>query len=155
MKLQVCALLVSFAALALIGGVYADSEHSKADMVDQLLQADLAWSESFSAEKKDAFLGTLLNDAVLLAPHAPIAKGSDAFGGLLELPGVELAWQPISAEVSASEDMGYTFGTYELKFDGPDGNPVVDEGKYLTIWKRQADGSWKVAVDMFNTSVPM
>jgi len=32
--------------------------------------------------------------------------------------------------------------------------PVVDNGKYLTVWKKQADGSWKVLFDMFNTDMP-
>ena len=151
-------LLVS-ASLALMAGVYAGSESSDASAKDALLQADIAWSRTVNADDKEAFFGTLLSDVVLLAPHQPIAEGAEAasaaFQGMFGLPGFHLAWQPTSAEVSESGNMGFTIGTYELQFDGEDGKPVVDRGKYLTVWKKQADGSWKVAADMFNTNLPM
>jgi len=34
------------------------------------------------------------------------------------------------------------------------GNPATEKGKYLTVWKKQADGSWKVIEDMFNSDLP-
>jgi ketosteroid isomerase-like protein len=37
----------------------------------------------------------------------------------------------------------------------PAGKPVTDRGKYVTIWKKQADGSWKVIADIFNSDLPM
>jgi ketosteroid isomerase-like protein len=159
MKLQISAVLALFACVVLVAGVFADSESPMANAEDELLQADVAFSKTAGVENKDAFFGTLLSDAALLAPHQPIAEGVEAVGaafqGLFGLPGFSLSWQPTTAEVASSGDMGYTIGTYELKFDGQDGNPVVDSGKYMTVWKKQADGSWKVAVDMFNTNLPM
>ncbi len=49
--------------------------------------------------------------------------------------------------------MGYTIGTYELTVE-QDGAPMVTVGKYVTLWKKQADGSWKVVVDCFNADGP-
>ena len=159
MKLQIRVALALFACVVLVTGVFADSESPKGSADDELFQADVAFSKTAGVENKDAFFGTLLSDADLLAPHQPIAEGGEAAGavfqGMFGLPGFGLTWQPTKAEVASSGDMGYTIGTYELKFDGPDGTPVVDNGKYMTVWKKQADGSWKVAVDMFNTSLPM
>jgi len=45
-------------------------------------------------------------------------------------------------------------GTYELSETDANGKPMVDKGKYLEIWKKQADGSWKCVADMFNTDLP-
>ena len=52
-------------------------------------------------------------------------------------PGFSLQWTPAKAEVSESGDLGRTSGTYESTMGG-----VTDRGKYLTVWKKQADGSW-------------
>ena len=64
----------------------------------------------------------------------------------------ELAWEPQRAEVSESEDMGWTWGKYVLSFNDEDGVEQKRYGKYLNIWSRQDDGQWKVAVDMGNSS---
>ena len=42
-------------------------------------------------------------------------------------------------------------GQIHVTAHDPEGNPVVIDGKFMTIWKKQADGAWKIAVDMFNT----
>ena len=54
---------------------------------------------------------------------------------------------------SKSDDLGYSMGLYELSYKDADGNPVADHGKYMTVWKKSSDGTWKVAADMFNTNI--
>jgi ketosteroid isomerase-like protein len=49
--------------------------------------------------------------------------------------------------------MGYTIGTYELTVD-QEGASMVIAGKYVTLWEKQTDGSWKVVVDCFNANGP-
>jgi ketosteroid isomerase-like protein len=61
-------------------------------------------------------------------------------------PGYRLLWQPRMAEVAAAGDMGWTWGQYQVVVDGE----TVSTGKYVNVWKKQADGSWKVRVDMGN-----
>lgn len=56
--------------------------------------------------------------------------------------------------VARSGDLGYTSGLYELKLKGTAG-AAVDNGKYLTIWKKEADGSWEVLFDTFNSDRPL
>jgi ketosteroid isomerase-like protein len=58
-----------------------------------------------------------------------------------------LTWKPSEAEVSSSGDLGYTWGRYEYRDKAADGRSVVETGSYVTIWRRQADGSWKVVLD--------
>jgi ketosteroid isomerase-like protein len=55
----------------------------------------------------------------------------------------------VGADISASGDLGYTYGTYE--FRAKDGKLIVEHGKYTSIWK-QRDGKWKVVLDMGNAS---
>jgi ketosteroid isomerase-like protein len=47
--------------------------------------------------------------------------------------------------------MGFTSGTYEATWTGPDGKPVTETGKYLCTWQKQPDGSWKAVHDMWNS----
>jgi ketosteroid isomerase-like protein len=58
-----------------------------------------------------------------------------------------LAWHPVYAAVAESEDLGFTIGEYISTGLGPSGAAVQRMGKYLTVWKRQRDGSWKFVVD--------
>lgn len=63
-------------------------------------------------------------------------------------PGATLVWKPLVVDVAASGELGYTTGTYEQRTPGDNGAPpVVVTGRYITIWKKQPDGSWKFAVD--------
>jgi ketosteroid isomerase-like protein len=66
-----------------------------------------------------------------------------------------IAWQPTKVEAARSGDIGYSVGTYHVMFTGPDKKMIMDDGKYSTVWKKQADGSWKLAVDMFNSNTPL
>jgi ketosteroid isomerase-like protein len=58
-----------------------------------------------------------------------------------------LVWHPVHGEVSRSEDLGFTVGNAVLTGEREDGAPVVRYSKYLTVWKRQRDGSWRYVVD--------
>jgi ketosteroid isomerase-like protein len=64
-----------------------------------------------------------------------------------------LRWEPDTAIVAASGDVGYTLGHWESVLKTAAGDSVVGRGNYLTIWRRQADGTWKVAADIGNSAV--
>ena len=55
-----------------------------------------------------------------------------------------LSWEPVFADISASGELGYTYGlwTYKEKRSGQ-----TERGTYITVWKKQADGSWKFVLD--------
>lgn len=102
----------------------------------------------------DAFHRYLAEDALQL-PHLsqPIEGREAIYQGLLQAEGVTLTWQPQKAEVARSGDLGYTWGTYEIQGPGErEGETRVGHGKYLNVWRKQADGSWKVLIDMGNAS---
>jgi ketosteroid isomerase-like protein len=62
-------------------------------------------------------------------------------------PGVKLTWSALFTDVSADGTLGYNYGRYELRQAGPDGKETVRGGFFLTIWKRQPDGSWRYVMD--------
>jgi len=65
-------------------------------------------------------------------------------------PNWSITWAPVYAEASTSGDLGYTTGSFEIHAKSADGAPVVRTGSYVTIWRKQPDGSWKVALDIGN-----
>ena len=63
-------------------------------------------------------------------------------------PGSSLRWEPEFAVVSESADFGYTSGIGVGTFATPDGGVVISTTRYITIWRKPPDGSWKVVADM-------
>jgi ketosteroid isomerase-like protein len=62
-------------------------------------------------------------------------------------PGVSLTWSASFTDVSDDGTLGYNYGRYEMRAPGPDGKEKVRTGWFLTIWKRQPDGTWKYVMD--------
>ena len=58
-------------------------------------------------------------------------------------------------EIQGQGDMAYDRGTYSMAVTPAGAAPIEDHGKYLTIWRKQADGSWKVARAIFNSDLPL
>jgi ketosteroid isomerase-like protein len=58
-----------------------------------------------------------------------------------------LTWTPIDAVMDPSGEVGYTWSHYEGRGKDANGNPVTTSGRFITIWRRQSDGSWKVVLD--------
>jgi ketosteroid isomerase-like protein len=121
-------------------------------------KADSAWSVATGSKQINEFMNYVAEDGIIQAPNALTAKGKDAvqklMSGFFGIPGFTVKWQATKVEVSSSGDIGYSLGAYELSVNDAQGKPITDHGKYTTIWKKQSDGSWKVAVDMFNTDMP-
>ena len=99
----------------------------------------------------DGFMSFFADDAVVLMPNVGPVKGREAIrktkvAGFAR-PGFSLRWKPEYADISASGDLGYTYGPYTLTFLDAAGKKVTRTGRYFTIWKKQKDGSWKVVID--------
>lgn len=59
----------------------------------------------------------------------------------------QLTWTPTDAMMGPSGEMGYTWGHYEGRSKDANGNPVLTSGRYITMWRKEPDGSWKVVLD--------
>jgi ketosteroid isomerase-like protein len=71
---------------------------------------------------------------------------------MMQDPNFSLSFTTDKVEVSGI--LAYTQGAVTAKSTGRDGKPLADTGKYLTVWKKQADGSWKAIEDIFNSDLP-
>ncbi|MEP6911615.1 MAG: DUF4440 domain-containing protein [bacterium] len=70
--------------------------------------------------------------------------GRDAIRTFLLQKSVEMSWQPIFSDVSQSDDLGYTYGSYDLKYNGTNES---EKGYYVRVWKRNKRGGWKIVLD--------
>ncbi len=97
-----------------------------------------------------AFVENMAEDGLVFAPKPTNGKKLHA-----EAPASNalLTWYPAYADISSSLDFGYTTGPYQLKTN-PSDEKVAEAGFYLSVWKKQPDGQWKVAVDMGNSFSP-
>jgi uncharacterized protein (TIGR02246 family) len=119
--------------------------------------ADSTFMAAANAGNVDAIVAVYANDGVLLPPNAPAQRGRDAirtfWGGLLKAYTVK--FELGSDLVEGRGDLAYNVGHYRLTAVPKDkANPgMADEGKFVEILKKQNDGSWKYAVDMYNSSL--
>jgi ketosteroid isomerase-like protein len=125
---------------------------------DAVRAADAAWLKAYDTRDVAKAVAFFDEQGSMLAPYAPIATGKDAIAKLIapefRVQDYKLTWHADRADVARSGDLSYTSGTYEASFKEASGKAVSDRGKYLTVWKKQADGSWKVLFDMFNSDLP-
>lgn len=95
-------------------------------------------------------------DALFMPPNSEAVRGRDAIAGFMAgFPPLE-DFQVTPAEVAGSGDMAYVRGNYVLVMRPPGSEAAItDRGKYVEVWRRQTDGSWKMAIDIFNSDLPV
>jgi len=96
-----------------------------------------------------AFLFFAAEDAVLNRNNT-VLKGKQAIQDYFEkqsLKNVQLDWKPDFVEVSLSGDLAYTYGGYTFSAMDSNGDSLQSTGIFHTVWKKQADGSWKYVWD--------
>jgi ketosteroid isomerase-like protein len=114
--------------------------------------ADLAWSKAAAAKEVDKIVSYYTDNASSFVDRGPTATGKDAIRGQWEelfMMGYSINWQPTKVEVAQSGDLGYSQGTYEEMTT--EGKGSSNRGKYVVIWKKQADGAWKAVSEIANS----
>ena len=153
-------LLLVFAAMVLAAITVIPNAHpfasaSSKETAETLRQLEGEFMKAAAEHGSQGYLSYYADDAVEVPNSAPLIQGKANIAktmGFLDQKDNHLTWTPVGADISASGDLGYTYGTYEFRSKDKDGKPVVDHGKYTSIWKKQKDGSWKVVLDMGNSS---
>ncbi|WP_242118986.1 YybH family protein [Aestuariivivens sediminicola] len=96
---------------------------------------------------RTAFLNFAADEAVLLRNDSLI-KGRPGIAYYMKNANSKgLHWEPEFADVSASGDLGYTYGEYTYSYTDSTGTVQTARGIFHTVWKRQADNSWKFVWD--------
>lgn len=120
-----------------------------------LVQLDDDWAKAAARRDVDRVTSFYAEDAIAYPPSQPMAIGKAAarkvWADYLCDSSFTISWKTAHSGVAKSGDLGFTTGTYEDSYKGPDGKMVNETGKYVCIWKKQADGSWKAIHDTWNT----
>src|SRR5438874_11229331 len=116
-------------------------------------EADEQWSNAAAAKDLDKTVSFYADNAMVLPPNQPMVTSKtgirNLWKGFLESL-TDISWKTTRVEMAKSGDVGYLIGTYTMTMkDG-----TKDTGKYCEVWKKQADGKWKVAADMFSSDLP-
>jgi uncharacterized protein (TIGR02246 family) len=128
--------------------------------VQSLKDAEAAWVKVVAAKDFEKSMSYYADDASVLMPNAPAINGKDAIRAalkpLFDDPNFAMAFQGSRIEVAKSGDLGYTQGTYTLTLTDPKTKkPFTAQGKYVTAYKKQADGTWKAVADMDSSDMPL
>lgn len=118
---------------------------------EEIMNVDREFSEmSRQQGMKKAFLYYADSSVVLLRPDYFPIKGNDAIDFLQNIndSSFTLTWEPDNAMMALSGDMGYTYGLYTYQTAD-----TTIQGTYVSIWQKQADGSWKYTLDSGNPGV--
>jgi ketosteroid isomerase-like protein len=114
------------------------------------LEADFA--HAVAEHGHAAFVSYFAEDGVELDEGGGITTRDQIAQQTAWPEGTSLTWTPVRGDMAASGDLGYTYGNYIFKSKNKDGKTVSSYGKYMSVWKKQKDGLWKVVVDMGNSS---
>ncbi len=116
--------------------------------------ASQEWSNAASSRDLEKAVSFYAEDATYNPPGAPLAAGKDAirkvWTNIVAVPGINLRWTTSKVEVARSGDLAYDTGAYTVTKNDAGGKPVTTKGKYVVVWKKQADGKWKVIQDIDN-----
>ncbi len=142
--------LILLVAAFVIGAI----ANSQSDGTAALLKIEGEFMKAAAEHGSQGYLSYYADDAVEVPNGEAFLQGKENIAktmSFLDNQDNRLTWSPVGAGIAASGDLGYTYGTYEFHSKDKDGKAIVDHGKYTTIWKKQKDGSWKVALDMGNS----
>ena len=122
----------------------------------KLMQTSREWSKVAASGDMNAALAFFADDALMLAESQPPVRGKAAIRDYLaassKIPGFRIEWEPLEGMVSG--DLGYLIERTKVTMTGPQGRPVVLNQQALTVWRKQADGTWKNVVDMTTSAAP-
>jgi ketosteroid isomerase-like protein len=135
--------------MRLLAGLLIAVSAFGADSVQTLMKLDEQFCRDFAARGVDGWMSWFAEDAVVFRPDGPVirtkAEATAHYRKVFPPGQNSLRWKPLGGMISSASDLGFTYGTWESK---------GRTGKYLTTWKKQKDGSWKIVADIGNPDEP-
>ena len=128
--------------------------------VQAVKDVEAAWFKAMATKDADKFASYLAEDACGLYPGAGILNGkaaiTAAFAPYFADPNSSVAWESTRTVASKGGDMVFSQGTYTSTMTNPKTKkPMTDKGKYLTVYTKQADGTWMAIADTYNSDSSM
>jgi uncharacterized protein (TIGR02246 family) len=152
--------ILCLAALAALAGC---DTYKKPDpkAVEQQLQANEAkWNRAYAEHDAKALASMYADDAALANPGEDLVRGKAAIeqatAAFASDPNLKVAFETNRIQVARSGELAYTRGRYTMTTTNPEtSKPETSTGHYLTVWRRQADGSWKAVEDFVTPGGPL
>ena len=120
---------------------------------EKLMQASRDWSKEAGQRNTEKVLSYWQDDAIMISPDQPTLKGKQAISEMVKGSYLDssfsISWEPVSAEVSSDGSMGYIIETSAITMKDSTGTHTQNFNA-VSIWKKQADGSWKNVVDIMS-----
>jgi len=123
-----------------------------------MLEADRGMNRAVQDKDRERFASFVARDATFLG--GGLARGREAvladWAPLLAPDRkTTLRWDPQEAHVASSADLGYTMGEFTLETTDDAGGREIKKGHYVTVWRKQADGSWQAVADAGSPAQPV
>ena len=114
-----------------------------------------AWAEAANAANWEAVAALYTEDAVLMPPnYAPVKGRANIQAFFASFPPISDMKTEV-VEIDGRGDLAYLYGTYSMVIHIPGIDPLPDSGKFIEIRMKQADGSWPLYRDIYNSSVEL
>jgi uncharacterized protein (TIGR02246 family) len=121
-------------------------------------QANAKFIDAMTRGDSIGMVANYVDDAVVMDPGAPARRGRGEIGANFakRIQSAKLSdGKATTASVDVAGDYAIETGSFEWTVTPKGGKPMRDKGKYLTVWKKQADGSWKIYRDINNSDGPV
>ena len=119
-----------------------------------ILAADAAWVAAAGRKDLDQTVSYWTDDATVLPPDAPVVKGKAAIREYVaagfEIPGFEISWKSEEVTVAADGNWAYQLATNQVTVPDARGTLRTVVGRAVVIWRKEPDGAWRAAVDIWN-----
>ncbi len=140
---------------AIVLSTLACTRAPHASVRDELIAVDRAFDSVVAEQGVEGWVSFFADSGIQMPEGSGNVVGHDAIrqhmSGFFSDTNQKLRWVPDKAEASSDGTLGYTFGHWTLTVRDSTGQHDAYRGKYLTVWRRQADGSWKAETDVGNT----
>ena len=131
----------------------ANSSDSTA-AVAAINKADSLWDDQSSKNSAEGWLSFYTDDAIMMPPGektcTDTASRTVSIKAMFAMPEAKMRFQATKTEVAKSADLGYSAGVYQFSYKDAAGKEMHETGKFCETWKKQADGTWKCIVDIWN-----
>lgn len=128
------------------------------EALNSLKASDRGLQQAIADRDLNKIMAFYSDDAILHPTAKPAINGKPfietEWKSILGIPDFSSTSTMTKAEVAAGGDIAYTMGTYLARMKGENGKPTTEPGKYLSIWKKYPDGSWRIVVETYNTDIP-
>jgi len=157
--IRISMLVVSVVLLAFMWGCAPQAAPDTREADERAIrELDSECSKAAAAKDVERYMSCYADDAVEFEPGKPMVTGKDAIrkgiDAFFAMPGFSLSFQSDKVVVARSGDLAYSYGTYAMTVNDAKGKPVNDKGKFVSAYRKQPDGKWKVVADIYNSDVP-